>query len=92
MTEPRKFLASTVGLNAIFTPNRSTFRAPRMTRIEIYNTDPNCLMLVPVSGHNMSEKPGRTRISRERFAQVKGAAGTNVELAQALMALCHYEA
>lgn len=89
---PGKFLTSTVGLNAIFTPNRSTFLAPSMTRIEVYDDGPNSCMLVPVSGHNMAEKPGRTRISRERFAQIKDAAETNVEFARALMALCHYEA
>lgn len=92
MTKPGKFLTSTVGLNACHLASSGANAAPRMTRIEVYDSGSNSVTLVPVSGHNLAEKPGRTRISREHYDAVDNRTTAKVELARALMALCLYEA
>ena len=92
MAKPDKFLTDTVGLNACRLYDSGSDAAPKMTRIEVYDDGPDSVILVPVSGHNLTEKPGRTTISREHYDAVDDRTTTKVEFAQALMALCRYEA
>ena len=92
MAKPDKFLTGTVGLNACNLASSGANAAPKMTRIEVYDGGPDSVILVPVSGYNLAEKPGRTRISREHYDAVNDRTTARVELARALMALCHYEA
>lgn len=59
----QKFIGTTCGLNATLSDT-----PPAMTRVEYYETLENDkVRLQPVSGHNLSDKPGRAYISAQEF-------------------------
>ena len=85
MTAPKKFIRSTVGLNATFND-----AAPKLERIECYETDKGVL-LQPVSGHSLANKPGAKIISRVDFDVLPCDVYDDVVFARACMSLCGYE-
>jgi hypothetical protein len=86
MTASKKFIRTTVGLNATYNDT-----APNLVRIECYETDKG-MMLQPVSGHNLATKPGVKIISREDYDALPRDAYDDTVFARACMALCGYEA
>ena len=86
MTAPKKFIRSTVGLNATFND-----AAPKLERIECYETDKGVL-LQPVSGHNLAIKPGVKIISREDYDALPRDACDDTVFARACMSVCGYDA